>query len=256
MTATADSQPARTSVESVSSAQRIAFTLALAVGSRAIYLRDWMLGRIRRPQAQAGIDLTPLSIESGRNQLQAIFAAPANGSARASVLICHGIGEVVEQWLPIQQLLAARGVASLVFDYSGYGRSTGWPAPAQLEQDAVAAHMQLSKLTPGPISLLGFSLGTGIAPAILDRVAAHRIVLCSGFTSFRAAARRVGVPRFLSALVPPVWNAEAALRAATQAVLVVHSTRDRLFPLWMGETLAGWCGGRARLRIVPGLRHN
>ena len=45
-------------------------------------------------------------------------------------------------------------------------------------------------------------------------------------------------------------------RAAVQPVLVVHSTRDRLFPAAMAEQLVGWCGARARLRIVEGLHHN
>jgi alpha-beta hydrolase superfamily lysophospholipase len=253
----AESPSARVAAESITSTQRVSFTFALTVCSRAIYLRDWLHGRIRMPKPQPGVELTPLSIASGNNRLQALFAAPAGSSekGRAAVLICHGIGEVVEQWAPIQQLLAAQGVSSLVFDYSGYGRSTGWPAAAQLEQDAIAAYTRLRELTSLPISLLGFSLGTGAVAAILDRVPAHRLVLCAGFTSFRAAARRVGIPPFLTTFVPPIWNAEAPLRAATQPVLVVHSTRDRLFPIAMGKTLAAWCGPRARLRIVEGLRH-
>ncbi|HVZ83780.1 MAG TPA: alpha/beta fold hydrolase [Terracidiphilus sp.] len=253
---TADGQPAHTAVETISTTQRVAFTLALAAGSRAIYVRDWLLGRIRRPKPLAGVVLTPLTIESGRNRLSALFATPASGAAKGAALICHGIGEVVEQWAPIQQMLAMRGVASLVFDYSGYGHSTGWPAPAQIEQDAIAAHARLRALTRAPVSLLGFSLGTGVVPAILDRVQAHRLVLCAGFTSFRAAAHCVGVPLKLARYVPPAWDSEAALRATTQQVLVVHSTHDRLFPVAMGETLAGWCRPRARLLVMEGLRHN
>ena len=239
----------------INALQRVLFAASLVVGSRAIYLRDRLLGRMRLAPAPE-LALTPLTIASGRNQLDAVFAAPAQQPTRGTVLICHGIGEVVQQWLPVQQRLAERGVASLVFDYSGYGRSTGWPMPAQLEQDAIAAFEQLRTLTPGPISLLGFSLGTGIVPAILDRVRAERIVLCASFTSFRAAARRVGFVPPLSALVPHVWNAEQPLRAGAQKVLLVHSTHDRLFPIAMAKQLADWCGERAELRIVEGLRHN
>ena len=237
--------------------QRLAFALALLAGSRAIQMRDLLLGRVpRRPAKAPGSTLTPLAIPSGRTMLDAVFAAPDSQRARATVLICHGIGEVVQQWMPIQRLLAARGVASLVFDYSGYGRSTGWPAPGQLEDDAVAAFERLRTLASGPISLLGFSLGTGVVPAILHRVPAHRLVLCAAFTRFREAARGVGIPGFLSALVPPVWNSERALRAAPHRVLLVHSTRDRLFHVAMAEKLAACCGERASLRIVEGLRHN
>jgi alpha-beta hydrolase superfamily lysophospholipase len=237
--------------------QRAAFALALAVGSRAIQMRDLALGRIpRRSTQEPGLTLTPLAIRSGRSVLDAVFAVPAGEPAKATVLICHGIGEIVPQWMPIQRLLAARGVASMVFDYSGYGRSTGWPTPAQIENDAVAAFGRLQELAGGPVSLLGFSFGTGVVPAVLHLVPAHRLVLCAAFTSFRAAARRVGIPGFLSALVPPVWASERALRAASNQVLLVHSTRDRLFHIAMAEELAAFCGERARLRIVEGLRHN
>lgn len=248
---------ARAAAEPVTQVQRIAFTLALAGGSRVIQLRDRLFGRIpRRPARATGLTFTSIAITSGRNRLDAVFALPECGSVRATVLICHGIGEVVTQWMPIQRLLAARGVASLVFDYSGYGRSTGWPTPAQLEQDAIAAFTCLSAGVPGPISLLGFSLGSGLVPAILGRVAAHRLVLCAGFTSFRSAARCVGIPRVFSALVPPVWSSELAAHASVPPVLVVHSTCDRLFPLAMGRELASCFGTSATLRIVEGLHHN
>ena len=248
---------ASTKAEYITPAQRISFTFALSIGSRAIYLRDRTLGRIpRKPQHQPGLALTSLNIPSGRNHLDAFYIAPQTLPIRAAVLICHGIGEVVSQWLPIQRLLAVQGVASLVFDYSGYGRSTGRPAPAQLENDAIAAFNQLNALTESPISLLGFSLGTGIVPAILDRVVAHRLVLCAAFTSFRAATRRVGIPPFLFSLVPPVWDSTHSLRASNHRVLLVHSTHDRLFPVSMAHELASSCGPRAQLRIVNGLRHN
>ena len=243
--------------ERCTSLQRVAFTVALVASSRAIQTRDLLLGRIPRRSAQVpGLTLTPLAVPSGGSVLDAVFVAPVAEPARATVLICHGIGEVVPQWMPIQRLLAARGVASLVFDYSGYGRSTGWPAPAQLEDDAVAAFDQLLQLAPDPISLLGFSIGSGVVPAILHRVPAHRLVLCACFSSFRAAARRVGIPGFLSALVPPVWASGPVLRAAPHPVLLVHSTGDRLFPVAMAEELAACCGARASLRVVDGLRHN
>ena len=254
MTETADA--AKAPAEPVSATQRVAFTLALAGGSRAIFARDWLLGRIRQPKPQGHVRLAPLSIASGRNRLDALYAAPTDGPAKSAVLICHGIGEVVRQWAPIQQMLAAHSIASLVFDYSGYGRSSGWPTPAQLEQDALAAYARLRDLTAAPISLLGFSLGTGIAVGILERVEVRRLAICAGFTSFRTATRCVGVPRALLRFAPPVWNAEPILRSATHAVLVVHSTHDRLFPVAMGESLAAWCGPHAQLRIVKGLRHN
>jgi pimeloyl-ACP methyl ester carboxylesterase len=196
-------------------------------------------------------------IPSGKSLLDAVFVEPIAQPARASVLICHGIGEIVTQWFPIQRLFADGGISSLVFDYSGYGRSTGRPSWTQCEQDGISALKLLKHLAPsGPISLLGFSLGTGVVPAIVNRVEADRLVLCAGFSSFRAAARAVGIPAILSSLVPPIWDAAASLPSCTLPVLVVHSTADGLFPAEMARDIVSSCGGNAELLLVHGIGHN
>jgi pimeloyl-ACP methyl ester carboxylesterase len=234
------------------------FSITLLCASRLVNLRDGLLGRTSaRPSEAPGVTATRHSILSGNSLLDAVFVEPAEDPARASVLICHGIGEIVPQWFPIQRILAEAGVASLVFDYSSYGLSTGHIRWTQLEQDAISSFQLLELLAPpGPISLLGFSLGTGIVPAIVSRVNADRLVLCAGFTSFRAAARALGIPAFLSPLVPPIWDAQESLPSCNLPVLVVHSTRDWLFPVQMAHDLVSWCGGNARLLLMPGLGHN
>jgi alpha-beta hydrolase superfamily lysophospholipase len=133
----------------------------------------------------------------------------------------------------VQELLAAEGVASLVFNYSGYGRSTGWIDADQLELDAICAFAYLRALRPqARISLLGFSLGSAIATAVVTKVAPHRLVLCSAFTSFRKAAASLGVPTWLARLLPDRWDVEQALRsAAAPPLLILHGGADRLFPV-------------------------
>jgi uncharacterized protein len=239
-------------------AHRVSFTIAITWIGRFLDYRDRVLRRVDSGRSPAGIHerVSRRALASGARLLDAVFVKPASRPPAAAVLLCHGIGETVKQWFGVQQLLAAHGLASLVFDYSGYGRSTGQPAPAQLEHDAIASFATMRELTSGPISLLGFSLGTGIVAAILDRVPTDRLVLCAAFTSFRAATRRVGIPRFLSPLIPAIWDAQKTLRSGPHRVLLVHSTGDRLFPITMAEELAACCGPRARLHMVEGLHHN
>jgi len=208
-------------------------------------------------KVHGGIAATQHTLASGKNLLDAVFVKPALGETQATVLICHGIGEIVPQWFPIQRILAERGVASLVFDYSGYGRSTGHPDWSQFEDDAVSAFGLLKQLAPEhPIAILGFSLGTGIASAILDRVEAQRLILCAGYSSFRAAARAAWVPGFLSPLVPPIWSAQDTLRNCTLPILIVQGDRDRLFRLPMARDLLACCKGRADLLVLPARSHN
>jgi hypothetical protein len=196
-----------------------------------------------------------LTIDSAPNVLDAVYVEPAN--AATALLLCHGIGETVEHWMGVQQMLAENGVATLVFDYSGYGKSTGAIEWDQLERDAVAAFEAMRNLAPQlPASVLGFSLGSGVAAAALSRIPAESLILCEAFTSFRAAARAAGVPKVFASLVPPIWNAEDSLRGCALPVLIVHGERDRLFPVSMARELAGICGARGELVVVPGVAHN
>src|ERR1700731_1298725 len=150
--------------------QDLIFTVATTSACCYTVLRDRLLGRIGRgiPEALPDIEVSRHRIRSGKNSLDALFVAPSRQPVHAAVLICHGIGEIVDHWVPAQQLLAANGIASLVFDYSGYGKSSGFVSAVQCEEDAVNAFRHLQSLVPSspvsiPVSMLGFSLGTGVA---------------------------------------------------------------------------------------------
>jgi alpha-beta hydrolase superfamily lysophospholipase len=236
---------------------RLAFTLSLTVTSRIVQLRDRLLGRVPRSRPDdPTLSVTCHAIPSGKNTLDAVYVEPASTAPQSALLICHGIGEIVPQWFPIQGILAESGIASLVFDYSGYGRSTGHIDFLQCEQDAVSSFQLLQRLAPDvPIALLGFSLGTGVAPAILNRVSADRLVLCAGYTSFRHAARAAWIPPFLSFLVPPIWSAKDALCDCNLPILIVQGTQDRLFQMQMAHDLVACCNS-ADLLILPARSHN
>lgn len=244
-------------------AHRAAFSYAISCVSRFMILRDRVLGRTKRGRVPAGIHervsrhTVPSATHGPSHVLDAVFVEPGAVPARAALLLCHGIGETVEQWFGVQQLLAANGVASLVFDYSGYGRSTGRPHWEQFEFDAVAAFAALKDLAPSlPLSVLGFSLGSGVATAIVDRLGAQRLILCEAFTSFRSAAVSAGIPRPFAGLVPPIWDAQRRLAECKLPVLIVHGEKDRLFPVAMARELAGWCQPRAEVVLVPNTTHN
>jgi pimeloyl-ACP methyl ester carboxylesterase len=123
--------------------------------------------------------------------------------------------------------------------------------------DAIAAFGALQERTPElPVSVLGFSLGSGVATAAIQRVPAHRLILCEAFTSFRHAAASVGIPRLLTRLVPPIWHAQPHLARCKLPVLVVHGEKDRILPIAMAHELAGWCEPRAEVVLVANTTHN
>ncbi len=236
----------------------VSFTIALTCISRVLILRDRLFGWVGPGVRDTpGLSATQLTISSGKNLLDAVFVQPTANPARASMLLCHGIGETVQHWFPVQQLLAANGVASLLFDYSGYGRSSGHPSATQYDLDALSAFQALKRLTrPLPTAILGFSLGSGPAAAIVNAAAPDYLFLCAAFTSFRDAVRAIGLPAGFTPLVPPLWSAKDALRDCRVPILVVHGDNDRLFPVRMARDLASCCPAPAEAIIVPGCRHN
>ncbi|MGC1423814.1 MAG: alpha/beta fold hydrolase [Terracidiphilus sp.] len=238
---------------------RLTFTVATTIASRAIRYRDRAMRRVARLSRAATDDVIVSQhwISSGNNRLHAAYVEPAAAPAKAALLICHGIGEIVEYWFPVQHLLAANGVASLVFDYSGYGRSSGSIDWRQCELDAVNAFEYLKHIAPStPISMLGLSMGSGVAAAVIDKVMPQCLFLCGSFTSYRAAACAVFLPRFLSGIVPPIWNSRETLKNCLVPVIIVHGEKDPLFPVQMAADLASACGANAELIVVPNLSHN
>lgn len=238
--------------------QRIVFTVAMTCISRSLLFRDRLLGRLSDSSHSElhTLNMIRCSFPSGSHTLDAIFAQPQHRPA-AALLICHGIGEIVDHWRGVQRLLAENGIASLVFDYSGYGRSTGYIDAAQCERDAVAAFAFLREQVPSvPISVLGFSLGSGIATAIVSEISPHRLVLCASYTSMKDAMRCTGIVKPLTFLLPDLWNTRKLLRDCAVPVLLVHGEEDRLFPCAMAEELAACASSPCELIVVRGLSHN
>ncbi len=229
---------------------------SLALASGALQLRDAVLGVTR------GLRRHPLAegftFESHGRRLAGVFVP---GEAGVPVLLlCHGIGETVEHWSAAQALLRDRGVGSMVFNYSGYGRSGGRVSAEHCDEDLVVAYAELRRRVGDevPVYVLGFSLGSGVAACGVEalRPKPAALFLCEAFPTFRGAVRAAGFPGWMTGWVPAVWETVEAVRRGTVPVCVVHSDGDRLFPVSMAEEIAAACGARGELIVVAGLEHN
>jgi uncharacterized protein len=228
--------------------------VGLAVISSTLLLRDRLNGSLGRILDNFLHDSCRLTISSGGRSLSAIYVeAEKDGPA---FLVCHGIGERVEYWGGVQSLLQKMGVSSLVFNYSGYGESSGRVSTARCEEDAVAAYWELVGRGYRSIFLVGFSLGTGVVSTVAAKVKIDGVILCEGFSTLREGAAAIGLPRWMSYIVPKVWQTVDRVRELEVPVLVMHSDEDRMFPLSMARRVAEACGQRGELVVVAGLSHN
>jgi hypothetical protein len=229
-------------------------TLLLNATSRLLLRSDRMNGIMEQMLSAFTFARERLVIPSGKRGLSAVYVSA--GEDTAAVLICHGIGELVEYWGRVQGLLKGMGVSSLVFNYSGYGTSTGHLSTAHCEEDAIAACRELAGRGHRSIVLLGFSLGSGVGGAVASRVDIEGLVLCEGFSTLREGAMAMGFPRWVTRMVPDAWDTVLGVSALEKPVLVVHSDVDGLFPLSMAQRVAEACGPRGQLIVINGVSHN
>lgn len=224
--------------------------------SRGFMVRDALLGVTRRfPKNESREEFF---FASGGRRLAGVLVAVDEGVP--VILICHGIGETVEHWSGVQAWFRDHGVGTMVFNYSGYGASSGKIRSEHCDEDLMSAYAELRRrIGPDvPVFVLGFSLGSGIAASGVGDMEPPPagLILCEAFTSFQDAVRSAGFPHWLARELPNVWNTVVVVAAAQLPVCVVHSDGDKLFPLKMPRRIAKVCGERGELIVVAGLAHN
>lgn len=87
---------------------------------------------------------------------------------RASVVMLHGIGADSRLWEPQRATFAARGYHPVALDFPGYGSR---PPAESLDFEGLAADVEaaIAECGPGPVVLLGHSMGGMVAQTLLRR---------------------------------------------------------------------------------------
>jgi len=191
--------------------------------------------------ADLGLEYEDVEFRSADGVKLTGWYVPAK-NATFTVLLCHGNGGNIMHLLDNLNLFCNLGVSCFVFDYRGYGSSTGWPTEAGTYLDAQAAYDWLTgeKGVPADqIILLGRSLGGSIAAHLAGRVPVGALVVESAFTSYSDMAARLYpyLPVRLFAWFQFRYRTLAYLREVHCPVMVVHSRDDELVPFAFGARL-------------------
>jgi uncharacterized protein len=173
-------------------------------------------------------------------RLHGWLALPKQGPPKGAVLVCHGNAGNVELRLPLAEGFAEMGFASLLFDYRGYGASTGKPTEEGTYRDAEAAYDRLAGekgFPAGRIVVYGESLGGAVAIELGLRRKVGAVVVEDTFTS--TADIGAGLYPWLPVrlLVRTRYDSLAKIGRLGAPVLVIHSPADDLVPFSHGEKL-------------------
>jgi alpha-beta hydrolase superfamily lysophospholipase len=207
--------------------------------------------------APAGARLLSLHAEDGALVIAAQFPPPSAGAR--TIVVFHGNGETIGGRVPLALDLQRRGFGVVLTEYRGYGPASesGRPDEEGLYRDAEAILDELARqgIDAPRVTLLGISLGSGVAAEMAARGRAASLVLVSPFTSITAMARRVAPFLPVAWVCPDRFDTLSKAPRIRVPTLVIHGELDEVVPFAMGRDVAEGIVG-ATFRPVAGLHHN
>lgn len=229
---------------------RILFTVAIAYAGAVLILLLLENGMVYQPCSAAqhwmnppsSLDVQDVEIASSDgNTLHGWWVVPPGWRPeQGALLFCHGNGgnlshrsEAIKPWI-------AQQIAVLIFDYPGFGKSTGKPSEAgcYAAGDACCDWLvEALKVPPERIIFCGGSLGSGVAVDLATRRPHRALVLVSAFTSIPDAAQEV------FPWMPARWLARnqfdnlKKIGSVPGPVCIVHGETDTLIPFTHGQRL-------------------
>jgi fermentation-respiration switch protein FrsA (DUF1100 family) len=161
-------------------------------------------------------------------------------SARATLLFAHGNAGNISHRLESIRLFHELGLAVLIFDYRGYGLSSGTTTEQGTYRDVDAAwHYLVDEHGIGPESvvLFGRSLGAAVIADLAARTHPGAVILESAFTSVPDMAARIYPWLPVRWLASYRYDNAEKIRKITSPVLLMHSRDDEIIPFGQGEQL-------------------
>lgn len=148
------------------------------------------------------------------------------------------------------------GHAIYLLHYRGYGGSSGSPSEAALQNDALALFDHAGK-THAEVTVVGRSLGSGLAVWVASQRPVSRLVLVTPYNSIQelAAQRFPWFP--ISWLLLDKFESWKYAPQVTAPTLLMAAEHDEVIPAASTEKLyARFQSGRAALKVLPGTSHN
>ena len=206
--------------------------LVFAYQPRMVFQPDYQ-GRalVATPEA-LGMEYQDVSIATEDGETLHGWWVP-HGHASGTILFSHGNAGNISHRLETLRQLHELGLNVLMYDYRGYGNSTGNPSEDGLYHDIEAAWRWLVDergRAPGEIVISGRSLGGAVTAWLAARVEPACVILESTFTS---------VPDLGAELYPwlPVrmlsrlrFDALARVPEISSPLLIIHSRDDEIVP--------------------------
>lgn len=168
---------------------------------------------------------------------ETIHAWHADAGSDVTILYCHGNAGNIGDRIDKLYRFYLSGFNVFMFDYQGYGQSTGTPSEEGIYASGLAAYDYL--IATGLLKrhdtliVYGTSLGGSVAAHIAANRKVHGIVLENAFVSLRsiAATHYAFIPGFL---IPNRFRTLDDLKKTRIPKLIFHAKDDQIVPFSHG----------------------
>ncbi len=230
-------------------------TLLVAIYIAASLLLYWQqrsmiyLGGLTR----TAVAQTNFSIERDGARLRGWVVNP--GQARA-VIYFGGNGESIEENRSALASALPRSTSYLLA-YRGYGASEGAASEHALMEDAEALYDHVRERHPGaPISLIGRSLGSGVANHLAARRPVARVVLVTPFDSLVAVAKSHYPFLPVGLLLRERYESFRKLPLHQGPLLIIRAQYDEIVPASSTRRLVQAFPHEVNVVVLEGAGHN
>jgi fermentation-respiration switch protein FrsA (DUF1100 family) len=180
--------------------------------------------------------------------------------ATGAILYAHGnAGNLSHRGASVVRWAAGLSRSVLIYDYPGYGRSTGVPSEPSCYAAAEAAWAWLTgeqAIKPRHVLLLGASLGGAMATELARKHDCRALVLIKAFTSVPDMAQERFPWLPARYFVRHQYDNLAKIAQVRRPVFIVHGTADRVVPFSHGERLFAAANEPKEFLRLNGQDHN
>ncbi len=184
-----------------------------------------------------------------------------NPEAKFVFLFSHGNSGNITIRDKTARLMLMAGGSVFVYDYQGFGRSTGNPSVEGICSDARGAYdylVQREGVSPDSIIAYGESLGAAVSSYLTTVRPVRSFVLQSGFASLHRIAYETFpllrvYPDFL--FPKPTLDSQSVLSRRHPPVLLIHGELDSVIPVQHSVDMFNASVGEKRLLKLPNSAH-
>jgi fermentation-respiration switch protein FrsA (DUF1100 family) len=219
---------------------------------RLIYLP----GRDIPPVTTVLPDWMDTAVTTSDGEALGVWYSPPPIEGAPIVIVFNGNAGTRADRATLGEALAQNGYGVVLFDYRGYGNSTGAPSEAGLARDATAVVDFAAGTAPdSPVVYFGESLGAAVAIGLAEHQPPDALVLRSPFTSLADVARfHYRLP--LDLLLRDRYPSEITIERVDVPTLVVAGSADTIVPMSQSRRIHAAAPGPKQLVIVEGAGHN